>query len=71
MPDAPRLRASAELEGTLAAAETDVARRHREPGRLGPGDAGGGYAGAKLRLADERVAMLRATLRHLRAREAD
>jgi hypothetical protein len=66
MPDAPRLRVSAEPEGALAAAETDAARRHREPGRLGPGDAGAG-----LRLADERVAMLRATLRHLRAREAD
>jgi hypothetical protein len=71
MPDAPRLRAPAELKGPLAAAETDAARRHREPGRLGPGDAGGGYTGAGLRLADERVAMLRTTLRHLRAREAD
>ena len=70
MPDAPRLRASAEPEGPLAAAETHAARR-REPGRLGPAAAGGGHAGAGLRLADERVAMLRTTLRHLRAREAD
>ena len=72
MPDVPRLPASAEPEEVLATAEVDAAYRHPELlGRPDPGDAGVGHAGSGLRSADERVAMLGATLRHLCAGEAD
>ena len=62
-----------ELEEALAAAEIDAARRHLElwcPG-VTDGDAGLAHDRAGLRLAEERVVMLRAHLRHLLPDAAD